>query len=238
MPFARLSRCIRLLNLVQSRVGYSAVELAREFEVCKRTVYRDLHTLEEAGIPLRFDHRRAGYVVAACFRSRALPLADDEVVALLLAAHTSSLVSGCHFANLVRQASAKLLAETAVPLREEASRVVKSLIVQPPAGLWSSGAEAVCRELIQAIRQNRRVRISYAPPTDPARLTLTTVVPCRLAVSDTGWQLLGQCSRDKAMHGFDLKHIRGVETVSDHQSVRELEETPAMPPLAHAKRRC
>jgi predicted DNA-binding transcriptional regulator YafY len=169
MSCARLSRCIRLLNLLQSRVSYSAVELAHELEVCKRTVYRDLHALEEAGIPVRFDEGRAGYVVEASFRLRALPLADDEAVALLLAAHTSSLVSNHHFGSLVRQASAKLLTLVPLPLREKASGVLKSLIVQSPAGLRSSDAEAACHQLIQVIRFPSLLRPT--PPESAVQLT-------------------------------------------------------------------
>lgn len=65
---------IRLLKMEErliqlGRVGASATELADHFGVNRRTIYRDLETLQELGMPIYTDESRfyilAGYVVPA-----------------------------------------------------------------------------------------------------------------------------------------------------------------------------
>ena len=64
MRAARLSRCVRLLNTLQSRIGYTINDLAREFEVCKRTIHRDLRLLAEADHQLRGAQAEQGVLAA------------------------------------------------------------------------------------------------------------------------------------------------------------------------------
>jgi predicted DNA-binding transcriptional regulator YafY len=79
MRAARLSRCVQLLNTLQSRIGYTIEDLAREFEVSERTVYRDLCLLAEAGIPTFYDAKKHGRTLAQNSCIRASILSNDEL---------------------------------------------------------------------------------------------------------------------------------------------------------------
>ena len=48
----RASRLIGLLSLLQARGRMTAAQLARELEVCERTVLRDIEALSSAGFPV------------------------------------------------------------------------------------------------------------------------------------------------------------------------------------------
>ncbi len=48
MDVSRIHRLLRLITLLQSGRGYTATDLARELEVSRRTVFRDLNVLEMA----------------------------------------------------------------------------------------------------------------------------------------------------------------------------------------------
>jgi predicted DNA-binding transcriptional regulator YafY len=48
----RLTRITAILTHLQSKKIVTANELADRFEVSKRTIYRDIKTLEEAGVPI------------------------------------------------------------------------------------------------------------------------------------------------------------------------------------------
>ncbi len=48
----KLSRLMSLLTMLQSRKKFTAEQMAKRFEVSIRTIYRDLRTLEEAGVPI------------------------------------------------------------------------------------------------------------------------------------------------------------------------------------------
>ena len=43
MSISRIYRLLRVITMLQSRRGYTADELARELEVSRRTIFRDLN---------------------------------------------------------------------------------------------------------------------------------------------------------------------------------------------------
>jgi predicted DNA-binding transcriptional regulator YafY len=236
MPAWRLCRCIRLLNLLESQASYGAAELARELGVSKRTVYRDLGALAEAGVSLRFESKRAGYVVESPSRST-LSLSEDELTTLLLAAQ-SSLGSDPGFGDLVRQASTKLLARAESSLREKAARALKSLVVDSPLKLRLDGAESIWREVTQSISRRQRVRLSYRVPGDPVRLSSETVIPFQLGVSREGWYILARGEGNARIRRFDLGCIRGIQSIADETlCVRHRNDTGVGSPPASVRSR-
>lgn len=48
----RIDRLTAILIHLQSKKIVTASELAERFDICKRTVYRDIRALEEAGVPI------------------------------------------------------------------------------------------------------------------------------------------------------------------------------------------
>jgi len=164
-PSRRLARCLRLVDLLQFRVGCTIEDLARELEVSNRTVYRDFHVLEEAGIPRCFDKSRGGHVLAPHFRTKPSGLTDDELVALLLAARLSPLSSGRKLGSAICMATNKLLARAAKPAKDEIARLLESVDVEPSDAASSATDERVVLEFIEAIGQGRRLHVIYQPHT-------------------------------------------------------------------------
>lgn len=76
----RLSRILRVLQLLQSRGHWNAATIAEALEVSKRTVHRDLTVLELAGIPWAYDADRKCYQLRSDFRFPTLNLTDDELL--------------------------------------------------------------------------------------------------------------------------------------------------------------
>ena len=79
----RASRLLRLLLLLQNRGRLTSAVLARELEVTRRTVLRDIDALTEAGLPVIVHRGREGGIeLGFNYRTRLVGLAADEADAL------------------------------------------------------------------------------------------------------------------------------------------------------------
>jgi predicted DNA-binding transcriptional regulator YafY len=81
----RIDRLTGILLLLQRRPR-TADEIARRFEVSRRTVVRDMWALREIGVPIfAQDGAKGGYSLPADYRLAPLPLTPREMFLLLLA---------------------------------------------------------------------------------------------------------------------------------------------------------
>ena len=58
----RLTRLTSILIQLQSKRLLTANELAEKFEISKRTIYRDIRSLEQAGVPVLTEEGK-GYTL-------------------------------------------------------------------------------------------------------------------------------------------------------------------------------
>jgi predicted DNA-binding transcriptional regulator YafY len=74
----RASRLLRLLLLLQNRGRLTCATLARELEVTRRTVLRDVDALTEAGLPIIvLRGPQGGIELGFNYRTRLVGLAAD-----------------------------------------------------------------------------------------------------------------------------------------------------------------
>jgi predicted DNA-binding transcriptional regulator YafY len=217
MYSAQLSRCLQLLTIMQSRIGHGPAYLAREFEVSKRTIYRDLCLLKQAGVPLAYDPEKCGYSLHfhTPFHIKLSPISDDELAAMMLAAHIFSLSCVGELNHLIGQAIRKLLLQVPANLREEVANLLNSVSSDPLPVPCPTGSQRVIYELFAAIRQKRPIRIVYDSENEPIRPIRTKVTPRQLAAIDGSWHLIGRSSWHRKVYRFDLQHILIAEQVKD-----------------------
>jgi predicted DNA-binding transcriptional regulator YafY len=214
----RLCRCLRLLDILQSRIGYKISYLAREFEVSRRTIYRDIRFLEQAGIPIRYDSEKGGHALQRHFKLCVSKFSDDELSALLLAAHVFALSCGRDVSHPVHQAISKLLAQLPMSLCENMGNLLSSIRGVPSSALWPEKPHAVVGKILSAISQKQQIRIVYIPPEETATPVRTKITPECLMASDGRWYLVGRSSWHRKVRRFDLEHIQVAEQVADSTS--------------------
>ena len=80
----RLDRLTSILIQLQTKRVVKAEEIARRFEISLRTVYRDVKSLMEAGVPIGSEAGK-GYFIVDGFHLPPVMLTQDEASAMLLA---------------------------------------------------------------------------------------------------------------------------------------------------------
>jgi hypothetical protein len=81
--YTRVHRLLRLITTVQSRRGLKVPDLAMLCEAHERTIYGDIGTINEAGIPCGFDSESQGYRVGPGFFMPPIELTLEESMAIV-----------------------------------------------------------------------------------------------------------------------------------------------------------
>jgi predicted DNA-binding transcriptional regulator YafY len=185
----RADRLVSIVLLLQTHRRLTAAELARELEVCERTVRRDLDALSAAGVPVYAERgRRGGWSLLDGWRTDLSGLRADEVRALFLAAGPAGLAE-LGVEPAARSALRKLLATLPEDARRDAEQAQRSVVVD--AASWGAGPPETLAHLgtvQRAVQARRRLRIRYATPGKPPGER--TVDPYGLVRKGGVWYLL------------------------------------------------
>jgi predicted DNA-binding transcriptional regulator YafY len=168
----RASRLVSILLLLQSRGRMTAAQLARELEVSVRTVYRDVESLHEAGIPLYGDAgHRGGYQLVDGYRTRLTGLNAAEAQALPLAGLPGPAAE-LGLGSVLAAAQLKLLAALPPGLGEQVGRVQARFHLDAPGWYGPTEEVPLLPVVARAVWHGRVLQVRYRrwqEPTDVDR---------------------------------------------------------------------
>jgi predicted DNA-binding transcriptional regulator YafY len=164
-----MSRVVRLFDLIQAlrrrRRAVTALALAEELGVSKRTVHRDIATLTALGAPIEGE-AGVGYLLRSGFLVPPLMFSEAELEALALGGQWVRQRTDADLVEAAENALAKIAA--VLPVGLVGNLVDPALISAPTA---CDVLDAVDPKLLRsAIRRGRKLRIRYAsegvPPSE------------------------------------------------------------------------
>jgi predicted DNA-binding transcriptional regulator YafY len=212
----RFQRVFRLLSYLQSGPRFNAEQLAHQFRVSRRTIFRDIMFLREMGVPVIFDEGHSAYRLSPHFQiARTLSVSDEELTMLFLAAHLSLAQAVPELGAVVREAMAKLMCNVPEETRTEIASLLNTCIpeFETPAPDWRA-----LMAILRAIRAKRQIRIHVAADP-PARSLETKVAPYRVVATPRTWLLVGRSSFHRRVRTFDVSDVQRVEITEDTYSV-------------------
>lgn len=89
MKVSRIHRLLRLITLLQSGKSFTTRDLAREIQVSRRTLFRDLNLLRLAGVPLYYDPGETCYSIEKDFFLPPVNFTLPEVLGLMMVVNKS-----------------------------------------------------------------------------------------------------------------------------------------------------
>ncbi|RTQ45656.1 YafY family transcriptional regulator [Hymenobacter gummosus] len=214
----RLDRLTAILLQLQTRRVVRAQELADRHEVNVRTIYRDLRTLEEAGVPL-CGEPGVGFSLAEGYRLPPVMFSREEVSALLTAEKLAEQFTDPATARLTRAALDKVRAVLRRPERDYAEHLTPLIAVRQPLRQPPPAAGPDVRQpLLRSLAQHRVVRLHYRaaahqPPTTRA------VEPVGLYFH-LHWHLLAYCRLRRELRNFRLDRIEALELLDERFAPR------------------
>lgn len=187
----QLSRLLQLLLAMRS--GHpNAEELAELCEVSRRTIYRDLSSLEMAGVPVRYKPERQGYEIAPSFLLPTPQLSRREAVALAITARLRQ-ADRTFLGRDTRLAIGKVLSGLPAAERQRIDEI--SRLIEVPEGVGQGVGELgnVSSAVFEALSTRRELRAWYRRGlgTSVREPDIELIGPFRIILARHGWHLLG-----------------------------------------------
>lgn len=199
----RLSRLVALLTLLQTKRTLTAGELARRFSVSTRTIYRDIRTLELAGVPV-VTLEGKGYTLLEGYRLPPVMFTREEAIALLTAEKLAAGLTDAPTAQLTSTAMDKLRAALRRSDRDHLENLAPHIQVLGP--LEQPSRPNAYQPLVTAITTQRVVHLRYGA-ADSDQITMRDVEPIGLYLSQQ-WHLVAFCRMRQAFRNFRLDRIQ------------------------------
>jgi predicted DNA-binding transcriptional regulator YafY len=215
LPLARL---LQVLAIIQSERFPNARRLAEACAVSRRTIYRDLTTLELAGLPVLYRPDRQGYQLARECVLQPTQLDDKEALALLIMTRLGIAADPFGMLSAGRSAVAKVV--QALPAAQK-SRIMccGELIADGGENLeLAPDRQRIYATISNAVLQRKRLRLWYRERAAVATAT-TKLSPFRLAQVGGHWSLVGLSSSHREIRIFAVPWIQRAELTEEPYSI-------------------
>ncbi|HEY8954210.1 helix-turn-helix transcriptional regulator [Chitinophaga sp.] len=220
----RLERIVHIFFLLQSRSVVTNKELQERFHIGRRTVYRDLKVLEQAGVPV-INESGQGFSIIEGFRMLPSRFSQEEVLSLMVA----EKVMQKHETAFVRQhfetALIKIKGSFRAQQKDHLSHLENKLQINEPFR-ETKYLPDIIDVLLKSILSKKVVEISYVK-SGASRKVARTIEPVGLFYENGSWYVLAWCRLKSGYRNFRLDRIRKIILCDDnfkqeHPSVDEL----------------
>ncbi|MEY9934206.1 putative DNA-binding transcriptional regulator YafY [Catenulispora sp. GP43] len=187
----RASRLVSLLLLLQTRGRMTAQQLADELEVSVRTIYRDVESLHEAGIPLYGDAGPAGgYQLLDGYRTRLTGLSANEAEAMFLAALPGPAAE-LGLGSVMAAAQLKVKAAMPPELADRSGRIQERFLLDAPGWYDDGDTSPFLPAVAEAVWNQRRIRVLYRRWTEPTEV-VRTLAPYGIVLKTGKWYAVAE----------------------------------------------
>jgi len=243
MASGRIHRLLRLILLLQTERPRGVLDLMDELGVSRRTLFRDLKMLQDAGIPCFHDPKAGGYRIARTFFLPPINLNVPETLGLMLMAKFAAAQRGAPMTASALSAIYKLITAVPEPMRAACGEMMANISVDPgprpqradtaSAGRSAAGAARATSgggnasggggnhndearwfaTLQRCIDERRACRIVYKSPIEPEPAELD-LAPYALHFAGRAWYVIGHSALHDEVRIFKLQRISDLEMLT------------------------
>ncbi len=188
----------------------TATGLANKFSVSVRTIYRDMKTLEQAGIPIITEEGK-GYTLMEGFRLPPIMFTESEANALVTAEMLVLKSKDSSFNEQFASAIQKIKAVLTSPIKEK-TQMISSRISVSPIGLQGTATDSLI--LIQnALTSLLVLNIIYETEKET---TARCIEPFAFYFSlEENWLLIAYCRLRNDFRMFRLDKISSITVLQE-----------------------
>jgi predicted DNA-binding transcriptional regulator YafY len=228
----RIDRLFGMTTLLQARRYTSAEQLAEQFGISVRTVYRDIKALGEQGIPVSFEVRRGYFLVQGYFLPP-VSFSAEEASALLLLETLGATLADHSIRPHVAAALQKVRAVLRPSDQDRLTQLAGGIKLHVPE--YQEGHTQYLATIQMAIANRRVLELDYSDKE--GRRTRRRVEPIGLVFYNFTWHFVGWCQLRQGYREFRvarLLHLAATTQPFTQQALLSLTDYIASLNLPHA----
>ena len=205
----RIDRISAILIQLQTKSYVTAGEIAERFSISKRTIYRDLKALEEAGVPLGAEAGK-GYFLVEGYHLPPVMFTPSEANALLMA---GKMVEKFTDTSVNRQFESALYKIKSV-LPEKEKQFLNDLhsIIQVFHSPARGSSPGFLSDIQLALAQRKTLTIDYHSQYRDEHTKKRVVEPLGMCFYSMCWHLIAYCRLREEYRDFRIDRISALKT--------------------------
>ncbi|MCB0737649.1 MAG: YafY family transcriptional regulator [Bacteroidetes bacterium] len=201
----RLERITSILIQLQSKRIVKAQELAERFNISLRTVYRDIRTLEEAGVPISSE-AGLGYFLVEGYQMPPVHFTQEEANALILGEKLIEPFSDASVKKQYQSAMYKIRAVLKVIQKDQLELLDEQMRAFHPEQMPANESHFLVT-LQNAIVNTQVVYIQYQSAYNNHEYSEREVEPIGLNFYSGHWHLIAWCRKREDYRDFRIDRI-------------------------------
>ena len=222
----RFDRILKIFFLLQSKSVVTLEELTDRFGTSERTIYRDLKSLESAGIPV-VNETGSGYSIMEGFRMQPSRFSQEEIVSLMVAEKMMQKHETVFIKQHFDAALIKIKSSFRFHQKNDLLHLEDKLYFNENLKA-NNYLPDVLDVLLNSILKKKIAGIHYIKMEDE-NTTARQIEPIGVFYESNNWYVLAWCHLRKDYRNFRLDRIKKIFLAADnftldHPPINELRE--------------
>lgn len=214
----RLSRLISLLTILQTKALITSTELSERYDVSVRTIYRDIRSLQDAGIPIYTIEGR-GYSLMKNYKLAPVSFSEEEANALITAEKIISKNRDESLRKNYSKAIDKIKAVLKHEFKDKAAILAERMMIVGDASHTNSDLLSKIQHAITNWQFLNIDYISFYKSEHSSR----KIEPKALYSTRNNWILIAYCYKQMAFREFRLDRIVKMEILEKIVEIRDFD---------------
>ena len=206
----RISRLTAILTQLQTKRSLTATSLSEKFGISKRTIYRDIKTLEKAGVPI-LTEKGKGYSLMDGYKIPPIMFTEKQANALILAEQLVLKNKDASFVKDYSEAIDKIKSILRYNIKDKANLLANRTQFNEVINQERNSNNL--SDLQNALTNYNLVKIQYINKEGTA--TNRLIEPFAI-LSAENWYLVAWCRLRKEFRFFRLDRIQKMEILSEN----------------------
>jgi predicted DNA-binding transcriptional regulator YafY len=211
----RIDRVTAILIQLQSKRVVKAQEIADRFSISLRTVYRDIKTLDESGIPV-IGEAGIGYSIMEGYRLPPVMFTKEEATALLTAEKLVEKLTDSSTRQTYSAAMFKIKAVLRGTEKDHIENMGQHIeVIDSPSFSKTKTENAYLQNILKAIADRSVLNIDYFAEHSQEKSN-RNVEPVGIYYMGRYWYMIAYCTLRKDYRTFKIDNIRYLSITAIH----------------------